>query len=140
RWWGWGDPERRVELPPGALEQLRAVLQAGARGADHLSLEDVRLEEPRISDSALDRIGSAGGPGWGRSDPHTRVAHAAGKSCPAPVALRSMRSSEHASSRAGTFRSVCRPQPRGVGWRRDPPARLRRVLDRSRRRSEGSNA
>jgi len=88
RWWGWGEPERRVELPSGALEQLHAVLQADARRAEHLPLEEVRLEEPRISDVVLDRVGSAVGPGWVRSDRKTRVAHAAGKSYPDLLRIR----------------------------------------------------
>jgi alkyldihydroxyacetonephosphate synthase len=73
-WWGWGDP-------PPFPEVLRALVPGlSARPTPHVSLEDVRLPESRLPDALR---------GVARTDREERVLHAAGKSYPDLIRLRS---------------------------------------------------
>ncbi|MGH2978715.1 MAG: FAD-binding oxidoreductase, partial [Solirubrobacterales bacterium] len=89
RWWGWGNPAHRSELPPAALAALRAELGAPDRTVTPVSLEDVRMAEPALRDRALRRLRDAVGEEWVRQDRLARVTHAAGKGYPDLVRLRS---------------------------------------------------
>jgi alkyldihydroxyacetonephosphate synthase len=88
KWWGWGDPRRRVELPLPALERLRAALAAPVRRADPVRLEAVRLEAPRLAQRVRERMAGLVGSDWVRDDRATRVLHAAGRGYPDLVRLR----------------------------------------------------
>ena len=79
RWWGWGDPERMIELPAGALAALRTALDMPERAARPVPLETVALEAPRLSRKARVRLESAVGGEHVRDDHHDRVLRAAGK-------------------------------------------------------------
>ena len=74
-WWGWGDP-------PSFPEVLRTLIPGGLpeRRTPHVSLDEVRLPESRLPD-ALREVASTG-----REE---RVLHAAGKSYPDLVRIRS---------------------------------------------------
>jgi alkyldihydroxyacetonephosphate synthase len=88
KWWGWGDPARRVELPPEALRGLRAALGAPDRSTQPVALEAVELDKPRLSGKARSRLADLVGPDWVRDDHSTRVLHAAGKGYPDLVRMR----------------------------------------------------
>jgi alkyldihydroxyacetonephosphate synthase len=89
RWWGWGDPAHRTELPAAALAALRDELGAPERSVPPVALEDVDLPEPALPEPALKRLRAAVGEGWVRQDRLARVTHAAGKGYPDLVRLRS---------------------------------------------------
>jgi alkyldihydroxyacetonephosphate synthase len=95
RWWGWGEPGHRVELPGAALAVLRAELAAPERTTPAVGLQDVRMPEPALADRALARLREAVGEEWVRQDRLSRVTHAAGKGYPDLVRLRSG-AAEHA--------------------------------------------
>jgi alkyldihydroxyacetonephosphate synthase len=88
KWWGWGDPERQLDLPDGALGLLRSELGAGEHGLPPVPLEEVRLAEPRLSGKARTRLQAVVGE-WLRDDRLTRILHAAGRGYPDLVRLRS---------------------------------------------------
>jgi alkyldihydroxyacetonephosphate synthase len=46
RWWGWGDPERRLQLNAGALQMLRTEV-GSAEPAERVAIEAVGMPEPR---------------------------------------------------------------------------------------------
>jgi alkyldihydroxyacetonephosphate synthase len=79
KWWGWGDPARKTEVPDGALSRLRAALGAEARKAEPVALEEVKLGEPRLSGKLVDGLSRILDPERVRQDRLSRVAHAAGK-------------------------------------------------------------
>jgi alkyldihydroxyacetonephosphate synthase len=57
KWWGWGDPAKRLDLSPGALAMLRAELGA-AEPAERVSVDEVGLPEPRpLPDSVIGTVG-----------------------------------------------------------------------------------
>jgi alkyldihydroxyacetonephosphate synthase len=87
KWWGWGDPERRHNLPPAAVAALREELGVQEEDATRpVSLEQVSLPEPR---SIPDAVRSAAGEVLdGEED---RLRRAAGRSYPDLVRLRSGR-------------------------------------------------
>jgi alkyldihydroxyacetonephosphate synthase len=91
KWWGWGDPERRVELPGTALAALREELGVGADdGSEPVSIDRVPLPEPRpIPDAVRAAAGDV------LEGPDDRIRHAAGRSYPDLVRLRTGRL-EHA--------------------------------------------
>ena len=48
KWWGWGDPDRRLDLPRAAVDALREELGVQADDAvQHVPLDQVSLPEPR---------------------------------------------------------------------------------------------
>jgi alkyldihydroxyacetonephosphate synthase len=87
KWWGWGDPERRLDLPAAAVAALREELgvETGDAGAP-VGLEQVSLPEPRPIPEAV--RSAAGEVLDGRED---RLRRAAGRSYPDLVRLRSGR-------------------------------------------------
>ncbi|HEY6771827.1 MAG TPA: FAD-binding oxidoreductase, partial [Solirubrobacterales bacterium] len=91
KWWGWGDPERRIELPETAVAAVRGELGVGPDdGSEPVSIDQVSLPEARPIPEAV-RV--AAGEVMGRPD--DRIRHAAGRSYPDLVRLRTGRL-EHA--------------------------------------------
>src|SRR3954454_3743899 len=87
KWWGWGDPERRLELPETAVAALRDQLGVGADDqTEPVSLEQVSLPEPRpvpeTVRAAADEVFDG---------PDDRIRHATGRSYPDLVRLRTGR-------------------------------------------------
>jgi alkyldihydroxyacetonephosphate synthase len=87
KWWGWGDPDRRLDLPPAAAAALREELGVEPQDASEpVSLEQVSLPEPR---PVPDAVRSAAGEVLdGQED---RLRRATGRSYPDLIRLRSGR-------------------------------------------------
>jgi alkyldihydroxyacetonephosphate synthase len=77
KWWGWGDPSKRLELGPDAQAMLRNELGT-AEPVEAVSLDSVELPAPRPLPEAVSR---AAGSDLATGHPE-RVLHAAGKSYP----------------------------------------------------------
>jgi alkyldihydroxyacetonephosphate synthase len=94
KWWGWGAAEKRLPLSDGALAPLRDELgiEDGSAAAVP-SIEQVKLPEPRPLPAA---IAAAVGEASVVTGQEQRLRHAAGKSYPDLVRLRSGEL-EHAS-------------------------------------------
>jgi alkyldihydroxyacetonephosphate synthase len=87
KWWGWGDPGRRLELPAAAVAALREELGVRSEdGREPVSLEEVSLPEPRV---VPDAVRAAGGEVLDGTE--DRLRRAAGRSYPDLVRLRSGR-------------------------------------------------
>ncbi|MGZ5337315.1 MAG: FAD-binding oxidoreductase [Solirubrobacterales bacterium] len=88
KWWGWGAQEKRVELSDEALAPVREQLGIvpGAKGESAASIDDVKLPETRPLPAS---IAAAVGEEAVTTDPEQRIRHAAGKSYPDLVRLRS---------------------------------------------------
>jgi alkyldihydroxyacetonephosphate synthase len=104
KWWGWGDPERHLDLPTAAVDALRQELGVEVDDAvQHVPLERVSLPEPR---PVPETVRSAGGEVL--DGPEDRLRRAAGRSYPDLVRLRTG-GLEHAPD------AVLRPEdPSGV--------------------------
>jgi alkyldihydroxyacetonephosphate synthase len=90
RWWGWGQDGHRVSLPEPAAAMLREELGADLSVRhEHVALEEVRLPEPRLPDGVRARLETAVGAEHVLDDRAARVEHAAGRSYPDLVRLRS---------------------------------------------------
>ena len=89
KWWGWGARSAVSSLPEQALEQLRGVLGAEARRTEPVALDEVQLGEPAAQAGPASVSPASSGRGWVRDDRLTRVLHAAGKSYPDLVRMRS---------------------------------------------------
>jgi alkyldihydroxyacetonephosphate synthase len=87
KWWGWGDPGRRLELPESALGLLRSELGGTGRTVRPVELGQVRLAEPRLVEKVHNRLQAIVGE-WVRDDRLTRVSHAAGRGYPDLLRLR----------------------------------------------------
>jgi alkyldihydroxyacetonephosphate synthase len=91
KWWGWGDPERRLELPSNAVAALRDELGVGPDDQlEPVSLDQVSLPEQRPLPEAVRTAA-----GEVMEGPDDRIRHAAGRSYPDLVRLRTGRL-EHA--------------------------------------------
>jgi alkyldihydroxyacetonephosphate synthase len=90
-WWGWGsaDAPASRELPHGAERLLSEELGAGERRMAPVELSDVRLPEPALPERALARLAGIVGEENVRRDRLARVSHAAGRSYPDLVRVRS---------------------------------------------------
>jgi len=88
-WFGWGEPAEPVHLPPAAEELLRAELRADDRSTPPVGLDEVRLPEPRLPARAAELLEHAVGAENVLRDRLARVRHAAGRSYPDLVRLRS---------------------------------------------------
>jgi alkyldihydroxyacetonephosphate synthase len=89
RWWGWDEDGHDVALPEHALEMLRSEIGLDpAAGAPHVALEEVRLPESRLDASVRARLAGVVGEEHVRDDRSARVEHAAGRSYPDLVRLR----------------------------------------------------
>jgi alkyldihydroxyacetonephosphate synthase len=91
RWWGWGVEGHDAPLPKAAAALLRDELGAGAARARPPALERVELPAPALAAGTRARLVEAVGAGHVRDDRLTRIAHAAGRSYPDLVRLRSGR-------------------------------------------------
>ena len=80
RWWGWAEPDQPIEVSAAGEELLRAEIGLGYEASPPVSLDEVRLPEP----APLPDL-----PGEVRADRESRVRHAAGRSYPDLVRLRS---------------------------------------------------
>jgi alkyldihydroxyacetonephosphate synthase len=90
RWWGWGQDGHQIQLPEPATALLRDELGADLSVRhEHVALEDVRLPEPRLPGAARARLEAAVGAEQVLDDRAARVEHAAGRSYPDLVRLRS---------------------------------------------------
>jgi alkyldihydroxyacetonephosphate synthase len=86
KWWGWGDPERRVDLPGSTVGMLRGELGVEAGDArEPVELAAVELPEPRPLPEA---VRSAAGEGAVLTDPEQRLRRSAGRGYPDLVRLR----------------------------------------------------
>ena len=90
KWWGWGNPERRVELGPTAIAALHSEL-GEAEPAERVRLEEVVIPPPRPLPSA---IAEAVGPAAVLTGHEHRVRRAAGRGYPDLVRLRTGRLDE----------------------------------------------
>ncbi|HKJ35172.1 MAG TPA: FAD-binding oxidoreductase, partial [Solirubrobacterales bacterium] len=84
-WWGWGRTDDRPSLGEAAREMLSAEL-GRIEGAPRVDLEEVRLPEPRPLPASV--VQASGGEGGISTDPEDRLRHAAGKSYPDLVRMR----------------------------------------------------
>jgi alkyldihydroxyacetonephosphate synthase len=84
KWWGWGDPELRLDLPSGAVAALREELGVESEdAAEPVSLEQVSLPEPRpIPDAVRSAAGEV------LDGVENRLRRAAGRSYPDLIRLR----------------------------------------------------
>jgi alkyldihydroxyacetonephosphate synthase len=90
RWWGWGQDGHQVSLPEPATALLRDELGADLSVRhEHVALEEVRLPAPRLPGAARARLEAAVGAEHVLDDRAARVEHAAGRSYPDLVRLRS---------------------------------------------------
>ena len=90
RWWGWGEDGHDVALPETAAALLGSELGVGgSERRPPVELDAVRLPEPRLSAGVRERLSEVVGAEYARDDRETRVVHAAGRSYPDLVRLRS---------------------------------------------------
>jgi alkyldihydroxyacetonephosphate synthase len=85
KWWGWGDPRKRLELGADALAMLREEVGA-AQPVERAELDAVGMPEPRPLPDAVRTAVGADGLAAAHAD---RVSHAAGRSYPDLFRLRS---------------------------------------------------
>ncbi len=88
RWWGWGDPRNRSELPPHALAFLRETVGVAERPNPPVALEHVRLPSSQLPPQARVELRELLGEEGVRDAHAERVLHAAGKGYPDLVRLR----------------------------------------------------
>jgi alkyldihydroxyacetonephosphate synthase len=87
KWWGWGDPGRRIELPNSAVGMLRDELGAEpSDGSEPVELDAVELPDPR---ALPDPVRAAAGEDAVLTGTEDRLRRAAGRSYPDLVRLRS---------------------------------------------------
>src|SRR5436189_3987185 len=87
KWWGWGDPERRLDLPESAVAALREELGVEPDDAvAPVSLEQISMPEARPVPEAV--RAAAGDVSSGHED---RLRRAAGRSYPDLIRLRTGR-------------------------------------------------
>jgi alkyldihydroxyacetonephosphate synthase len=90
RWWGWGEDRAATPLPERAARMLREELGLEPSGGGrHVGLDDVRLADPSMPSDTASRLEKAVGADHVRADRLARVSHAAGRSYPDLVRLRS---------------------------------------------------
>jgi len=84
KWWGWGDPAKRVELGPEAVAMLRSEL-GEAEPAERIELEQVVVPAPRPLPA---EIAATVGPAAVLDGREHRIRRAAGRGYPDLVRLR----------------------------------------------------
>lgn len=89
KWWGWGDPDHRVEIPEQALRQLKELLGRDLALKPLPSLDSLNLPASKLSSSQIAAFEGALGSDHVKVDDNSRVLHTAGKSYPDLVKMRS---------------------------------------------------
>jgi alkyldihydroxyacetonephosphate synthase len=89
RWWGWGVDADAMHLPANAQAMIEGGLGAEGAPAPRLELDAIRLPASRLDSALRERIAAVVGGDNVRDDQHARVSHAAGRSYPDLVRLRS---------------------------------------------------
>ena len=89
RWWGWGVDGHDAPLPRSAAALLRDELGMGGAPAPPVALDRVKLAEPALAPAARAELARAIGEQHIRDDRLTRITHAAGRSYPDLLRLRS---------------------------------------------------
>jgi alkyldihydroxyacetonephosphate synthase len=89
RWWGWGEDARAAPLPPHALGYLSRELGISPRPSPPVALANVRLPPTTLAASTRAALRRLLGDDGLLDDHRERVAHAAGRSYPDLVRLRS---------------------------------------------------
>jgi alkyldihydroxyacetonephosphate synthase len=90
RWWGWGEDEGAIDLPPAAVDMLGEALGLdGTPPAARAQLADVHVPAQALPGDARTALEAVVGTPNLRDDHETRVLHANGKSYPDLVRLRS---------------------------------------------------
>jgi len=89
RWWGWGEDSAAIELsdPAAALLGSELALEPGM-GSPPVALDDVRVPEPSLPETARRALAAAVGEEHVLTDRLARVTHATGKSYADLVRLR----------------------------------------------------
>jgi len=91
RWWGWGVDRHAMRLPSAADAMIRSWLGVKEPPPPRVELDAIQLRASRLDGGARSRIESIVAPGAVRDDRLARVGHAAGRSYPDLVRLRSGR-------------------------------------------------
>jgi alkyldihydroxyacetonephosphate synthase len=90
RWWGWGEDGHAIAVPEQAMALLYQELGVDpATRRERVALEQVRLPKPRLPAAVRERLAGVVGAANLSDDHAARVAHAAGRSYPDLVRLRS---------------------------------------------------
>jgi alkyldihydroxyacetonephosphate synthase len=89
RWWGWGVNGDAMRLPASAQTMIDGGLGVEEAPPARVELEAIELPASRLDAGARDRIAAIVGAENVRDDQLARVAHAAGRSYPDLVRLRS---------------------------------------------------
>ena len=90
RWWGWGEDERAISLPPTAGDALRIELgMDGSERGVRVSLEEVELPDSGLTAAGRSALEQAVGAEHVLDDRAARVTHAVGKSFADLVQIRS---------------------------------------------------
>ena len=91
RWWGWGVDRDTLHLPASARGLIEAALGVKEAAAPRVDLAAIELPSSRLDGDVRTRIEAIVGSEGVRDDRLARVAHAAGRSYPDLVRLRSGR-------------------------------------------------
>jgi alkyldihydroxyacetonephosphate synthase len=89
KWWGWGDPDHEASIPEPALAALRSELGADDRQVVVPSIDQLELPDRPLRKKVRARLEKAVGDPWVTDDRLARVTHAAGKSYPDLLKMRS---------------------------------------------------
>lgn len=79
KWWGWGDPNRTVELPAAAEGLLRDAFGTSGKLTGPVDIETIELPEPRLDRKATDLFKGIVGDTHVSQGHGDRIVHAAGK-------------------------------------------------------------
>src|SRR3954465_14048029 len=89
RWWGWGVDRDAMQLPGTAQGVIRGGRGVEEPPAPRVELEAIQLPPSRLDAAQRDRLAGIVGAEHVADDQLTRVSHAAGRSYPDLVRLRS---------------------------------------------------
>jgi alkyldihydroxyacetonephosphate synthase len=89
RWWGWGVETDAMRLPASAQAMIEGGLGVEEPPAPRVELEAIALAAPRLHAGVREQLASVVGADNVRDDRLARVSHAAGRSYPDLVRLRS---------------------------------------------------
>jgi alkyldihydroxyacetonephosphate synthase len=89
RWWGWGVDQDAMHLPDAAQAMIREGLGVQEPSGPRVELDAIELTGSRLDAALTERIAAIVGREHVRDDQLARVSHAAGRSYPDLVRLRS---------------------------------------------------